>query len=362
MLSRRTGSTDSVDILGDEIAGEVHKFWVENALSTSSVGDAEMAEVRGVVKELYERRGWRSLPDSRVVLVPSPFVLMVVAGISSVYWGWKRGGGYKFDKWWSGKASANLFVDRLRTQVSAGSTMLSLSGQVVGNQVGEVCKKFALMISLPVGQAVDLLADVMISDGRIIKNVVSCLGSERLAFEVGDSVIKCTGLDVGTLSCRDWDQSEFVSRVGEITDALEGGNLKADGSACVSYYERRGISVDAVVRGRCDLSLRAKLAGFVGPWVAHPEFCVVSDRPEVLRVSEARMLHSVEGPAVRWRDGTRIYALEGVQVGSKVVDAPGDLTADLLEKMSRDQVRVSVGRAPAREQVIHALRGMDDDE
>ncbi|WP_206659554.1 DUF6745 domain-containing protein [Hansschlegelia zhihuaiae] len=48
-------------------------------------------------------------------------------------------------------------------------------------------------------------------------------------------------------------------------------------------------------------------------WV-HPDFCIVSDRPRVLKVDEARRPHCDDGPSHLWADGFRIYHWHGYRL------------------------------------------------
>jgi hypothetical protein len=48
--------------------------------------------------------------------------------------------------------------------------------------------------------------------------------------------------------------------------------------------------------------------------VMHEEFCIVSDRPEVLRVDDENRPHCESGPSHRWRDGWSLYFWHGVSI------------------------------------------------
>ncbi|HEY6018398.1 MAG TPA: hypothetical protein VIY48_00405 [Candidatus Paceibacterota bacterium] len=48
--------------------------------------------------------------------------------------------------------------------------------------------------------------------------------------------------------------------------------------------------------------------------IVHEEFCIVSDRPEVLLKDEQNRPHCETGPSHRWRDGWELYFLHGVEV------------------------------------------------
>jgi hypothetical protein len=51
-----------------------------------------------------------------------------------------------------------------------------------------------------------------------------------------------------------------------------------------------------------------------GPYAVHEDFAMVSDRPEVLRRDAGGRLHSEQGYAIRWRDGTGFSFWHGLRL------------------------------------------------
>ncbi|MFZ5667996.1 MAG: DUF6745 domain-containing protein [Pseudomonadota bacterium] len=62
------------------------------------------------------------------------------------------------------------------------------------------------------------------------------------------------------------------------------------------------------------------LAERSGPRIVHPDFCMISDRPEVLRVDDQNQPHCEDGPFCRWRDGTALYAWHGTRAPAKWIE------------------------------------------
>ena len=71
----------------------------------------------------------------------------------------------------------------------------------------------------------------------------------------------------------------------------------------------------------------------------HPDFCMVSDFPELLKKDEQNRPHSDVGPSHRWRDGWELYYIHGVMVDRQIVDAPQTLTVKQIEDESNAEVR-----------------------
>jgi hypothetical protein len=82
------------------------------------------------------------------------------------------------------------------------------------------------------------------------------------------------------------------------------------------------------------LDLLATLARSTGPWWPFPDVCVMTERPVRFEVQPAprgsghgwMVLHSLDGPALAWRDGLAIHAWYGAPVPERY--ATGELTAE----------------------------------
>lgn len=96
-----------------------------------------------------------------------------------------------------------------------------------------------------------------------------------------------------------------------------------------------------------------------GPRYIHKEFCIVSERPEVLTVDAQNRPHNETGPFCRWRDGSALYAWHGTRVPAWVIEHPGRITADhitreanaevrrvMLERMGADRYIAAIGAQP----------------
>lgn len=60
-----------------------------------------------------------------------------------------------------------------------------------------------------------------------------------------------------------------------------------------------------------------------GPRIMHEKFCMISDRPRVLKVDNKNRPHCETGPFCEWSDGSALYALNGVRVPQYIVETPG---------------------------------------
>jgi len=76
-----------------------------------------------------------------------------------------------------------------------------------------------------------------------------------------------------------------------------------------------------------------------GPRIMHPDFCMVSDRPERLTVDERNRPHCSDGPFCRWRDGSALYAVHGVYTPAWIVERPQDITVVSIEAEQNAEVK-----------------------
>lgn len=81
------------------------------------------------------------------------------------------------------------------------------------------------------------------------------------------------------------------------------------------------------------------LAERSGPRIMHAEFCIVSDRPERLMIDAENRAHCDDGPFCRWRDGTALYMVHGVQVPAWIIECPERIDVAAIDAESNAEVR-----------------------
>jgi hypothetical protein len=81
------------------------------------------------------------------------------------------------------------------------------------------------------------------------------------------------------------------------------------------------------------------LSLYSGPRIMHPDFCMISDRPELLTVDEESRPHGDNAPFCRWRDGTALYAVHGARVPWWLIELPERLTAERVLSEENAEIR-----------------------
>ena len=102
-----------------------------------------------------------------------------------------------------------------------------------------------------------------------------------------------------------------------------------------------------------------KAAVHAGPRWMHSKFCIVSDRPSILKVDDKNRPHCDDGPFCEWRDGSQLYSIHGVRVSGLVVEQPSRITAEMIEENQDENARqVMLERCPPAEASLYTIRKM----
>ncbi len=134
-------------------------------------------------------------------------------------------------------------------------------------------------------------------------------------------------------------------RARSVPEHGPGGPLPAFADQCMTgQFDAAGIGSDLVYRElgiaavRPDyaerLDLLAALARSAGPWWPYPDVCVLTERPVRFEVQPWSpgggrswlVLHSLDGPALAWRDGFAIHVWHGAEVPERF--STGEATAE----------------------------------
>lgn len=87
--------------------------------------------------------------------------------------------------------------------------------------------------------------------------------------------------------------------------------------------------------------LLAEISRSAGWWYPYRDFCILTDRPCILRLDVDDRFHSNEGPAVQYRDGTGIYAWHGTQAPPAWFEGEPLTAAEALRWYHTEERRVA---------------------
>ena len=88
-----------------------------------------------------------------------------------------------------------------------------------------------------------------------------------------------------------------------------------------------------------DLIPSFELAKVCGWWSPYEEAAFVQDRPCKISLNDRKVLHDLNGPAIEYPDGSKIYCIEGFWFPEYVVMDPNKITVEEIDKESNAEKR-----------------------
>ncbi len=96
--------------------------------------------------------------------------------------------------------------------------------------------------------------------------------------------------------------------------------------------------------------------------IVHEEFCIISDRPEILTVDEENRPHGENEPFCRWSDGTAIYAWHGTYVPEWWYTHRDELTPEIALKWENIDQREAACEIVGWDRILDELQGVTIDK
>jgi hypothetical protein len=141
------------------------------------------------------------------------------------------------------------------------------------------------------------------------------------AVRAATNAATCAAVDDAVDAATPRSVATFLIRCTQYSwQMLQGGNQWSGWTAYLSFF--RHVS-------KLDLDY-SKFAHFemlahAGPRYMHARFCIISERPEWIKIDERRLPHSPNGPSHRWRDGFSLYYWHGVRVPRAWIESPSSI-------------------------------------
>jgi hypothetical protein len=94
-----------------------------------------------------------------------------------------------------------------------------------------------------------------------------------------------------------------------------------------------------------EFNLWEKVTLNAGWWWPYEEACICCERPETIQwetdspADRPPRLHSLTGPAIKFRDGYTIFCIRGIRVNERYVLQPETITVEEIEKESNQEIR-----------------------
>lgn len=117
-------------------------------------------------------------------------------------------------------------------------------------------------------------------------------------------------------------------------DCRDGGNQWAGYAAYLSFFRH-------VVQLPIDYSKWAhyETLAHAGPRYLTPDFALISELPDVLKVDPENRPHCASGPFCQWPDGRALYYWHGVEIPAEWISVPGTLTPQVALSQENTELR-----------------------
>ena len=324
----------------EKIALDAHaQLWIKRALRTDPI---EPDKIIPAIEGIYASAG---LKKPRVVIVPSPLVMAFAYGASAAIWHDRRGAGDKLIPITTDSATydATRKATDSATYIATDSATDIATRNATHNATYDATDTAT---DTATGNATDIATDTATYDATYIPTYNATYdatdtatgNATRNATDIGDPLRIATrnATDIATraptldpekqaaAACLRLAGGHGVACAKEWSANFQGGNM---GAAYESY----------LTAFRDILGLRLKEHAAYAHWeqaaihggfrVVHPEFCIVSDFPEVLKIDVENRPHCETGPSHRWRDGWSLYHWHGVRIPAEWIEDRASLTA-----------------------------------
>ena len=273
--------------------------WIANAMSTTAMTDDDRTACVAAVHGLYAAA--KLPPPKAVVFVPSPFVLAFAGGFAAAIWHNRRAATRATrDAIWATTEAATEAATRAATEAATRAATRATT---------EAATEAATRATT---EAATEAAWDELQNWYVVPADMRCLANH---LGVGDFGLRCAAF-----ALKMW----------------QGGNQWSGYDAYLSFFQ--DVAGLRLLQYRHYQHWRT-LGERSGPRITHPDFCLISDRPEVLTVDETRRPHNEKGPFCRWRDGTAIYSVHGVRIPAWIVERPDRLTIEAISDEQNSEIK-----------------------
>jgi hypothetical protein len=131
----------------------------------------------------------------------------------------------------------------------------------------------------------------------------------------------------------------------------DGGNQWSAWCSYLSWFRLAGLDIDYSKWIHYE-----NAAIYGGPRYMHAKFCIVSDRPRILRVDDLNRPHSSLGPSHEWADGVRLYYWHGVKVEEAWIERPQDVDVSKVFTEANNEKRAALAQIVGWDRVLSVYR------
>ena len=275
--------------------------------------DTDREAMRVAIRGLYAAADLAPPPDHRIVFVSSPFVARFAGGFAAAVWHSRKTG-----RWPNGRAATRDATDAATNAAILDATNAATNAAILA--------------------ATDAAT-------RAATNAATRAATDAAILDVTRAAT-----DAATDGLHEWyvvrgNPREVAAHFGPTSFLMgcayesirmsQGGNQWSGWVSYLSFF--RYVAKLDIDYSKWEHYENSAIHG--GYRIMHKEFCIVSDRPEVLLVDRQNRPHCDTGPFCRWRDGSALYSIHGVRVPAWIVERPHLITAGSIRSESNLEVR-----------------------
>ena len=284
-------------------------WWIKNALSTKAMDDHDRSEMRKAIKGLYESANLVPPPDERIVFVSSPFVARFAGGFAAAIW-WLRNN--KKENVMDATRAATQAATRDATQAATwyatwdATRYATWAATEAATWVATGAATWAATVDATraaTGAATEDATDAAIwaATEDATRAATSITKNKWFNFSIKSLINLSINLKIGKFG---------LDCAYESSKMWNGGNQWSAYPSYLSFF--RYVAKLNIDYTKWDYYEKAAI--HAGHRIMHEKFCIISDRPEILKIDEQNRPHSFDGPFCRWRDGSALYSIHGIRV------------------------------------------------
>ena len=280
--------------------------WIANAISTKPMDEEEREICRKAVIGLYAAA---NLHPPRIVFAPSPFVVRFAGGFSAAIW-FKR-------KTTNARAATRAATD---AATCAATDAATYAATYDATDAATRAATYAATYAATRAATYDATDDAT---------------DDATRAAINDNWWRIRG-DI-TAVAKEFGEPKFLLECArKAYNFWQGGNQWSGWAAYLSFFRHVAkLNLDCYPKW----DHWEQLTLHSGPRVVHEEFCIISDRPCILKMDDENRPHCEDGPFCQWSDGSALFAVHGVRVPWWVIERPQLITIERIQNETNAEVR-----------------------
>lgn len=311
-----------------EMFGEWAEKWIKNAFSVGRATEEEKKEIKKQVKKLYEAAKLQPPLDSRIIIVPSPLVGRIASGLAAAIWYLRKNvvtNAATDDATYAATDDATDAAIDDATSEAVRNTIYAATCTATNNASNDATYAAVRIVSVAVRVATDDATRAAVEEATsdatddVTSNIAEDITErdKKYVFYGKEKLLKYMKAIFGkninfALQCCQKSRRFY-----------QGGNMWCGWLACQTFFRYIAkIDID-FSKWNCYEKL-GELSGFR---FVHKEFCIVSEKPVILKTTKREntyLPHCENGPYIQWADGFGIFALNGIIVPRWLVETSSE--------------------------------------